>query len=173
MGWLKKNTDPVSARAHALNSQIAALKREINTLHSQVGSATAQPRLRSTTLPRSVFVGREAVPPMPRLVPEPIFEELNQDRLKAKAEYVAPAEHFNELGVRKYDLLGLLTRIKKQFSGPAASNTQFVNYLAAGGVQGLRPMRYEKRVARNRLIGGVIFLFVILLLVFSMIIRNR
>jgi hypothetical protein len=27
-----------------------------------------------------------------------------------------------------------------------------VNYLAAGGVQGLRPLRYEKRVARNRVV---------------------
>jgi hypothetical protein len=27
-----------------------------------------------------------------------------------------------------------------------------VNYLAAGSIQGLRPLRYEKRVARNRFI---------------------
>jgi uncharacterized protein involved in exopolysaccharide biosynthesis len=38
-----------------------------------------------------------------------------------------------------------------------------VNYLAAGGIQGLRPMRYEKRVARNRFVVLVVFLFLMLL----------
>jgi hypothetical protein len=36
-----------------------------------------------------------------------------------------------------------------------------VNYLAAGSIQGLRPLRYEKRVARNRFL----FLVVVLVLV--------
>ena len=36
-----------------------------------------------------------------------------------------------------------------------------MNYLAAGSIQGLRPLRYEKRVARNRFI----FLVVVLVLV--------
>jgi hypothetical protein len=34
-----------------------------------------------------------------------------------------------------------------------------VHYLSAGSVQGLRPLRYEKRVARNR----TVFLIIILL----------
>jgi cell division protein FtsB len=38
-----------------------------------------------------------------------------------------------------------------------------VSYLAAGGIQGLRPLRYEKRVARNRFIFFVIILFLALL----------
>jgi cell division protein FtsB len=38
-----------------------------------------------------------------------------------------------------------------------------VNYLAAGGIQGLPPLRYEKRVTRNRLIAFVLFLFLMLL----------
>ena len=29
-------------------------------------------------------------------------------------------------------------------------NPKLINYLAAGSIQGLRPLRYEKRVARNR-----------------------
>ena len=47
------------------------------------------------------------------------------------------------------------------FHGPATNNPKLVNYLAAGSIQGLRPMRYEKRVARNRFI----FLVVVLALV--------
>ena len=48
-----------------------------------------------------------------------------------------------------------------------------MKYLAAGGVQGLRPMRYEKRVARNRFIVLVVVLFVILLGVISLFVRNH
>ena len=38
-----------------------------------------------------------------------------------------------------------------------------MNYLAAGGVQGLKPLRYEKRVARNRVVVLTLGLFLILL----------
>lgn len=65
-------------------------------------------------------------------------------------------EMFNELGVRKYDLPALLNRITNHFRGPTTSNPRLVNYLAAGGVQGLRPLRYEKRIARNRFIWLVV-----------------
>ena len=51
-------------------------------------------------------------------------------------------------------------------------NPRLVNYLAAGGVHGLRPLRYEKRVARNRFIALVIILFVILLGVFSIFLQT-
>jgi len=48
-----------------------------------------------------------------------------------------------------------------------------VNYLAAGGVHGLRPLRYEKRVARNRFIAFVIVLFVILFGTFLVYLRHH
>ena len=38
-----------------------------------------------------------------------------------------------------------------------------VSYLAAGGIQGLRPLRYEKRVARNRFIVFTLILLVLLI----------
>ena len=83
--------------------------------------------------------------------------------MKARGEDAVAPEHFNELGVRKYDLPALLRRLRNHFRGPSTMNPKLVNYLAAGGIQGLRPMRYEKRVARNRfllLVGGF---FVVLL----------
>jgi len=37
-----------------------------------------------------------------------------------------------------------------------------ISYLAAGSIQGLRPLRYEKRVARNRVFAlTLVFLFVV------------
>jgi hypothetical protein len=50
--------------------------------------------------------------------------------------------------------------------GPSTTNPKLVSYLAAGGIQGLRPLRYEKRVARNRFI---VFVAVLLLLLLGLI----
>jgi hypothetical protein len=65
--------------------------------------------------------------------------------------------------VRKYDLPALLRRIRNHFRGPSTTNPKLVSYLAAGGIQGLRPLRYEKRVARNRFILFFAVLFLVLL----------
>jgi hypothetical protein len=92
---------------------------------------------------------------------EAIFEELEQNRADPQAETATP-EHYNELGVRKYDLAAVLRRTTNHFRGPATSNPRLVNYLAAGSIQGLRPLRYEKRVARNRVIVLVVFLLLVL-----------
>lgn len=159
MGW-KQKPDPVSERARALNAKIAALESQIKKLNAESIKSSARPRLRSTAVPHGATVSHKPAPPVSS---EPIFEDVDQKRLKAQTETIAPQEHFNELGVRKYDLAGLLRRWKNHFRGPSTPNPQLVNYLAAGGVQGLRPMRYERRVARNRVIAlAVIFLLVLL-----------
>ncbi|MGH8023235.1 MAG: hypothetical protein ACRED1_06625, partial [Limisphaerales bacterium] len=91
---------------------------------------------------------------------EPVFEEIKPVK---PADDTVPADRFNELGVRKYDLPALLRKLCDQFKRPTTSNPRLVNYLAAGGVHGLRPLRYEKRVARNRLVLFTLILLVILL----------
>jgi hypothetical protein len=162
MGMFKKKHDPISDRARALNEQIAALEEEIQRLSTRQSQASpptsAQPRLRSTAIPHGPTLLPSAnTGPHPAVSPEPVFEEFEQNRLDQQSE-AAPPEHFNELGVRKYDLAGAWQRLKNQFRGPATSNPKLVNYLAAGSIQGLRPLRYEKRVARNRFLVLVIFL---------------
>lgn len=52
-------------------------------------------------------------------------------------------------------------------------NPRLVSYLAAGGVQGLQPLRKEKRVARNRFILFVVFLMLVLLGTLWMFLHNR
>ena len=64
--------------------------------------------------------------------------------------------------MRKYDLPALWNRLCNHFRGPTTSNPRLVNYLATGGVHGLRPLRYEKRVARNRFIWLVVGLSILL-----------
>jgi hypothetical protein len=165
MAWLRKKSDPISDRARALTGEIAALQAQIKTLDTRLHQQHARPRLRSTALPQSTTPPRLDTQTPAALLPprEPIFEEVDIDRLQTQTDSPATPAHFNQLGVRKYDLPALFSRIRNHFRGPAASNPKLVSYLAAGGIQGLRPLRYEKRVARNRFIVFVIFLFVMLL----------
>ena len=164
MGWFNKKTpDPISDRARALSEEIAALEAQITQLDAQ-NHASPQPRLRSTAFPHGAAgPAHHATAPAPAPVhTEPIFEEVDQQRLQAK-EDIVPREHYNDLGIRKYDLAAFFRRIKNNVRGPATMNPKLVNYLAAGSVQGLRPMRYEKRVARNRFLfifAGVLALLI-------------
>ncbi len=171
MAWFRKKPDPITDRARALNQEIAALEAQIKTLDQRLQQKENQPRLRSTALPRGATLTHSSAPAAVTAPQEhkngapgePIFEEVAQERLQSQAEAGDTPEHYNELGVRKYDLAALLRRIRDHFQGPATTNPKLVNYLAAGGLQGLRPLRYEKRVARNRFIFLVVFLFLVLL----------
>jgi len=170
MGLFKKKSDPISERAKMLNGQIAALEAEILKLAEQKAApppadshssfaafstpqaethSPGHPRLRSTARPRGHNV--------PAAVHEPVFEEVGQDRIRSGSESALPTNS-NELGVRKDDLASTWERLKTHFRGPVASNPKLVHYLSAGSIQGLRPLRYEKRVARNRFIVLAVFL---------------
>src|SRR5437763_1430119 len=174
MAWLRKKADLISDRERVLNEEIAALEAQIKTLDSRL-QHQARPRLRSTAFPQSTTPPRldsESQAPAQAL-PEPIFEEIALDRLHNHAEAPATAAHYNELGVRKYDLPALWHRIRNHFRGPATTNPKLVSYLAAGGIQGLRPLRYEKRVARNRFIALVIVLFLTLLGIVAVFLKTH
>lgn len=165
-----KKGDPISERARALNDQIASLEAEIKRLDTQLQQAPA-PRLRSTAVPHGATVARAPVPPAPAPAPaEPVFEEVKP---LGTADETDTPDHFNELGVRKYDLPGLFNRMSRHFRRPTTSNPRLVTYLAAGGVQGLRPLRYEKRVARNRFILLVVVLFLILFGIVAVFVHNH
>jgi hypothetical protein len=166
----KKAADPISERSRALNDQIASLEEQIKKLDTQLQTSSVKPKLRSTTIPHGPTVSRKTEnPPSPKpAATEPVFEEIKKSAVSIER---GTPEHHNELGVRKYDLPALWNRIRNHLRGPSTSNPRLVNYLAAGGVQGLRPLRYEKRVARNRFIALVIVLFVILLCVIVMFVK--
>lgn len=161
-------SDPISERESSLNQQISSLQAEIKRLDTQIQRAPT-PKLRSTAIPHGNTVSRKVEPPKPSAT-EPVFEEIKP--LKPRTETEAP-DHFNELGVRKYDLPALLQRLRDQFRRPTTNNPRLVNYLAAGGVHGLRPLRYEKRVARNRFILFTAVLFFLLLGIILFFAKNR
>jgi hypothetical protein len=158
MGFFKKSSDPISDRSRALNAEIAALEAKIKKLDARVQHVKAQPRLRSTALPHTA----PAPPVQPRTNPrEPIFEPVEPADAGAAADAGSSPAHYNDLGVRKYDLAAVWRRLQNHLRGPTTHNPKLVSYLAAGSIKGLRPLRYEKRVARNRFV----VLFILLLLV--------
>lgn len=181
MGWLKKKPDPLTERSRALNAEISALEAEIRKLDTQLQTGDGTSRLRSTVRPQSPVItyspsldSSVATPEKSAPTPaEPIFEPVDRQRLKPRTEADETAAHYNELGVRKYDLPALLRRLRNHFRGPSTTNPKLVSYLAAGGIQGLRPLRYEKRVARNRFIALVILLFLALLGIISTFLRHH
>lgn len=63
-----------------------------------------------------------------------------------------PAEEAAKLGLKRPVWWQWWRRWKGQLLDASPANEKLVNYLAAGGIQGLRPLRYEKRIARNRII---------------------
>src|SRR3569623_1543329 len=139
MAWFKKKPDPISDRARALNEEIAALESQIQHLNEHKAQSPPPARLRSTAIPHGETIQRGTEPeaggqkteakgqktetPAPH---EPIFEDVDQDRLKARGEVATP-DHYNELGVRKYDLPALLRRIRNHFRGPSTHNPKLVH----------------------------------------------
>ena len=176
MAWFKKKPDPISDRARMLSAEIDELEAEIQRLDAQLQRDQAHPKLRAPALPQGANVAHavsdEGSPPAPP-VHEPIFEDVDRAPLAPVKEPAATRDRYNELGVRKYDLPALLRRLRGFFHGPSTTNPKLVSYLAAGGIQGLRSPRYERRVARNRFILLVAFLFFLLLCVLAMFYHHR
>src|SRR5690348_11433915 len=115
MGIFKKKADPISERTKALNAEIAALEAKIKKLNTQGPEETPQPRVRSTARPHGPTV--PTTPPLPTIPPtgEPIFEEVNQNRLQSPPETPVAPQQFNQLGVRKYDLGAFFRRLINNF----------------------------------------------------------
>jgi hypothetical protein len=159
MPVFKKKADPISARSKELNEQIRALQSEIKQLTVKAEHAKANaPRLRSAADPQKAIVESKAA-----IVPrDPIFEKLDYQKSKQPPEIEASPDRYNDLGVRKYDLIGAIRRLQNHFRGSPAANPKLVSYLAAGSIKGLRPLRYEKRIARNRFIFLSLFFVLIL-----------
>ena len=142
MAWLRPRRDPIAAHERALNQRIALLQDQIRGLQQRLAEEQTQPKLRSTAVPKPTL---PATPP----ATEPRFEEVNHQRVQHPAAPEEERHRYNELGLRKYDPFAGLRRLLTQFRSQPSASPKLVNYLAAGSIHGLRPLRYEKRLARN------------------------
>jgi hypothetical protein len=168
MGLFKKKPDPIHDRERELSARIAALEGEIKHLHQRIEDEQAQPKLRSTAMPHA-----QPVPPGYTGFGDPAFEEIKHLGGQAPADGASTPSHYNELGVRKYDLVATWRRWLGYLRGAPTPNPRLVNYLAAGAIHGLRPLRYEKRVARRRFLALCAFFILILWGLIYFYWRNR
>lgn len=170
MGLFKKKADPISDRSRALQAEIDALEAQIRSLDSRLHESRDQPRLRSTAMPNGSSAPGSH--PASRPLQDPVFESARPHRPGAGGNAEETLRRKGDLGTRKYDFAGLWKRLQNQFRGPPATNPKLISYLAAGSIKGLRPLRYEKRIARNRFIALLLFLFLILWGIFAVFFKG-
>ncbi|HTH49274.1 MAG TPA: hypothetical protein VMB21_17290 [Candidatus Limnocylindria bacterium] len=143
MPLFEKKTDLLSSRERELNLQMARLEAELQKLATEAPvPVPAKPK--------------ESAP----VTSQPFAPPRESASVPVSGANPAPS-HFNDRGVRKFDLLAAWQSLKNHLSGPGGNNPAMAKMLAAGSIHGLRPLRKERRVARNRFI----FLFVTLLAV--------
>lgn len=162
MSLFSRKPDPIREHDRQLAAQLAELQSQIASLNQQIATEQTQPKLRSTAQPHAPPTPPAVPIPAPGSAPTPAFEEISHQRVTNPFGTESTPAHYNELGVRKYDPMATLRRWWTQMRGTATSNPTLVRYLAAGNVQGLKPLRYEKRVARNRFL-ALLILFIVLI----------
>ncbi len=145
MALFRKKSDPLSERARALEAEIAALQEQIKQAESGGPLWPGSPKLRSTTLPG----GQKAEAVTASAPAAPVFEDVDQKRLKA-APAAAPTPAHPELSPRPRGVAGALQGLKRHFGLTPSGNPRLVKLLNSGQIRGLRPLRHERRVARNR-----------------------
>ena len=166
MPIFKKKPDPLTDRSKELAREIAALEAEIQKLSTdKAAKAKVQaPVMDSPTGPTL----RPAV-----RASDPVFEEVKIKQLASRPDQESTSSHYNDLGVRKYDLPALWRRIRNHFYGAPPPNPKLINYLASGSIHGIRPLRYESRIARNRFVAATVILALILWGVIVMFLKYR
>ena len=167
MGFLGRKRTPIDEHERQLQARLHDLESQIAALNAQIQQEQAQPKLRSTAQPHASPAAPHAGGP----AGEPAFEQVNHQRVTNPFQPeggFAPTR--DDLGVRSYNPLSIIRRWWRQLRGSQASNPTLVRYLAAGNVQGLRPLRYEKRVARNRFL---VLLALFLLVIYGLLYWSR
>lgn len=147
---LQVRKDPISARARNLDHRARELKAEIRRLQKQ---SSLEPKFQRTTAVRPNKQPRTDE----KSSMDSLFDTVEHDVLRVVEKVRDPKAHYNALGVRKLDPLGWVRRhTEKQPESKTnpdhikSEDQKWVQYMAAGGVQGIEPLRREKRIARNR-----------------------
>ncbi len=150
--------DPIKKRERALQKQLRALQSQIAALDEEARETERLPRVRSTVRPGASVSRQNSY----SADLEPVFESVAPEPAKAPEPLDVAQPHYNEHGVKKLDAVQLWRRLLNGLRRTPAVQSKFVDYLAAGSIQGIRPLRYERRVARNRFLA--LFLVVLVLL---------
>ena len=167
MSMFRKKSDPLSERARALEAEISALQAQIKQAESDQPLWPGTPKLRPATLPGGHRAEAVAAPAAP------VFEDVDQKRLKTSVALAPLAGPHPELGPRPRGFFATVQNLKRRFGLTPSSNPKLVKLLDSGQIQGLRPLRYERRVARNRFFILTALLLAVLYGLFKAIVGGR
>jgi len=143
MGWFSKPVDPIEQRAKDLEREMAELESELRE------AAEDEPSFRSTAYPEQD--GEK----------ELILEEYDQSQLTEPPSEIQ--EELEGVSSKPTGFREKFKRLKKEVGAAPVSNPKLVKLLSTGNIRGLEPLRYERRVARNRFL----FMLALLLLVLT------
>lgn len=142
MSLFSKKEDLLTQREKALSADLVRLEQQLQRLSREKPKPAPIPK----PVEPAVASGKSFAAPLPA----------SSARTSGGGN---AAGHFNDRGVRKFDFVAFWKSLRNHLSGPTGNNPGMVRMLAAGSLHGLRPLRRERRVARNRFI----FLFLTLL----------
>lgn len=146
MAWFSKNSDPLDACARDLERELATLEFEI----AEADEEDTGPHYRSTVYPGQDLSGTEL-----------ILEDYDQSSLKTPPSHIQ--EDLDGLSSKPTGFRERFKRLKQAVGAAPVSNPKLVELLSTGNIIGLQPLRYERRIARNRFF----FMFFLLLLVLT------
>ena len=142
MGLFRRNKDPLKKRAKTVQNKL-------NELNAQIQDLDENPAQISSEL--------HDLKQNDRLLPRRPSKMEKDQSLDTKAQ-------------RPEKLWDWMTKNFRK--PPVSTNPKMVNFLAAGSIQGLRPLRYERRVARNRFLAFTTVLMLILIGLFWTLIKQ-
>lgn len=175
MGWFKhRKPDPVGERGKQLSAEIKQLESQIAALQNRMQGATERPVETGPTPPSP---GKPTNPFRPTAQPtrpdpqrELVLEPVDLKPLQAVDQPSRPPFRPGKQ-IHAEGRVSFLRKVARFFRGPTSDNPKLIRYMAAGNIHGLKPLRYERRVQRNRLVLWVVILAVILIGLFKMFYR--
>ena len=137
-----------------MSSKDSPLKRRLRNIERELGAVDREARTLVKTIERGEA---RPAPPSPR--------------------YPRPDPHSGDLFATSFQPAGTKTENDEQLSaqerGKLERNQRFANYFISGSVDGIRPLRGERRIQRNKAIAMVLFVAIILFAVLYWIARTH
>lgn len=153
MGWFTKPKDPIEARQAELDREIAEIQKKIADLSTR----PLPPPTRSIpSVPRGTAVEPAPLRPVP--APRPPGGDIVSD-----APQIPPG---------RFNLVEAWHRFVERFAGRSRSASGLVTLMAAGSVHGLRPLRYERKIARRRFLLSLGLLLMVLYGIAKVVFHN-
>lgn len=145
MRWLNPKRDSLESKSKALDKKLAMIRSEIRQLKLSLGDESEGEVISTRERNSSLFTNR----------PNGHYPHARQAGSARSAPFRKNGNFKNRNRLEKDDDANWQTwirKIKRGFSKLDPDEARFVNYFAAGSFEGMRPLRYERRVFRNRII---------------------